>query len=61
MEKTDEIINRMDEIKPILSRLNWDKDHNQLNPGKLSYMQSLEKEYEELKTKLQPINSEVLE
>lgn len=63
-EKTQEISNQIDEIKPIINRLRWDKSHDQLNPGKLPYLESLEKKYEELKKQLdegETPNSEVIE
>lgn len=47
-EKSQEINKRIDEIKPILIRLEWDKAHNQLNPGKVPYLESLKNEYKEL-------------
>jgi len=63
-QNLDQIKQRMDEIKPILNRLNWDKDHNQLNPGKLPYLESLQKEYDGLISQINGLeakNSEVLE
>ncbi len=63
-ENLDQIKQRMDDIKPVIAKLQWDKEHNQLNPGKLPYLQSLEKEYETLIKQVNGENtpdSEVLE
>ncbi len=61
MEKINEIKQRIDEIKPSMIRLQWDKEHDQLNPGKLSYLQDLEKEYTTLSEQLESLKTTNLE
>lgn len=56
-EQIKKIIEKLDEIKPALIRLQWDKEHDQLNPGKLPYLNSLEKEYNELVSQLKSMDT----
>lgn len=60
-QKIDKIIEQINNIKPILFRLQWDKDHNQLNPGKLPYLESLQKQYNTLLKELEEIKTTKLE
>ncbi len=51
-QNLEKIKQEISKIKPILIRLQWDKDHDQLNPGKLPYLESLQKQYQTLKEQL---------
>ena len=44
----EDVKNRIQELKPILSTLEWDLKRNQLNEGKKSYYTNLKNEYENL-------------
>ncbi|GEM_PF-1544058 len=58
IREISQIEEKLSEMKKKLFTLEWDISHNQLNPGKKTYYDSLKKECEELYSTLKKLMAE---